>query len=372
MIIRRYIFLEILRPMALVCLVLVVIFASFSSAAYLADAAHGLLSGRAVLQLTALKTLIGLEALLPTAFYLAVIIGLGRLYHDSEMTALAASGFSEFQVLKTTAILALGVAILVAALTLHVRPWAYHTIYETEARSLAELDLDKLEGGRFYRLGNTDYVLFAARVDRDENRLHDVFFRSTPARDSTQIIRARQAYLSRTEAGQPAMVFLDGFGYSLADGTQQDLTLRFKTLTLPLEGFAHEGVGYKRKALPLARLAQSEHSGDLAEYQWRLSMPVATLILGLLAVPLSRSRPRHGRFARLFAALLVYALYYNLLTLAKTWLDQGKVAPLPGLWWAHVIPALLLLALLLQPYVRLRRTGRRPETAIPSSGTTAS
>ncbi len=152
MILRRYIVHEILRPMVLIALVLMVIFASFSSANYLADAAHGLLTGTTVVSLTALKTLIGLEALLPTALYLAVIIGLGRLYNDSEMTALAAAGISELQVLKIVARLVIVMAVLVAALTLYIRPWAYNLAYHLEARALAELDIDKLEGGRFYRL----------------------------------------------------------------------------------------------------------------------------------------------------------------------------------------------------------------------------
>ncbi len=83
-------------------------------------------------------------------------------------------------------------------------------------------------------------------------------------------------------------------------------------------------------------------------------MPFTTLVLGLLAVPLSRSRPRHGRFAKLFVAILMFALYYNLLSVARTWVDQGKVPALPGIWWAHVIPAVILFMLLLQPYVRFR------------------
>lgn len=347
--------------MVLICLVLAVIFASFSSAAYLADAAHGMLTGATVLSLTALKTLIGLEALLPTALYLAIIVGLGRLYNDTEMTALTAAGFSEIQLLKTVSWLVIAVSILVAALTLYIRPWAYHTAYHLEARAVAELDINKLEGGRFYRLGQSDNILFATRIDREQEKLMDVFFRSSPG-GGTQIIRAREAYLaSGGEDGTPVMIFMDGRGYSLDDQGREDLILRFGTLRLPLNDFAKATIGYKRKAEPLARLAGSDNTGDLAEYQWRLSMPLTTLILGLLAVPLSRSRPRHGRFAKLFVAILVFALYYNLLSLARTWVDQGKVSALPGIWWAHLIPAAILIMLLLQPYARfhLERTRHR-------------
>ncbi len=345
--------------MALICLVLAVIFASFSSAAYLADAAHGMLDGTTVVLLTALKTLVSLEALLPTALYLGIIVGLGRLYSDTEMTALLASGVSEMQILRHVAWLVVLVAMLVASLTLQVRPWAYHMAYQLEARAVAELDIDKLEGGRFYRLGQTDNVLFAAHIDREQDTLRDVLFRNVPA-GGTQIIRAREASLGMTEAGVPVMIFRDGHAYHLDNkNTGTDLILRFETLSLPLHGFEDNGTGYKRKAQPLAKLAASEQPGDLAEYQWRLSMPLTTVILGLLAVPLSRSRPRQGRFARLFVAILMFALYYNLLSVARTWVDQAKVEALPGIWWAHAVPAVILLVLLAMPYLRFRPPSRR-------------
>lgn len=353
LIINRYILLEIVKPQILICGVLVAIYASFSSAAYLADAAHGLLSGLAVVKLTLLKTIIGLEALLPTAFYLAVVVGLGRLYGDTEMTALSAAGFSELQLVKAITWLGLITALIVGVLTLYIRPWAYLTVYKLEAQALAELDINKLESGRFYKLGQTGNVLFAGHIDRDKSRLEDVFFRGSPNLN-TRIIRAREAYLSSTEAGTvPIMIFVDGHGYDLDNKNEDTTNVEFNKLALYLYDFAKVSLGYKRKAESLASLMKSEQPGDLAEYQWRLSMPLVTLILGLLAVPLSRSRPRQSRYAKLFVAILMFALYYNLLSIARTWVDQGRLGAFPGLWWAHVIPVLVLAILLAQPYFRL-------------------
>ena len=64
---------------------------------------------------------------------------------------------------------------------------------------------------------------------------------------------------------------------------------------------------------------------DQAEYQWRLSTPVSTMLLALLAVPLGRSRPRQGRFARLTGAVVIYAVYFNLLGIGRTWVEQGSI-----------------------------------------------
>ena len=78
MIIDRYIMREILKPTAAICLVLVVIYGSSMATRYWEDAVQGLLAGITVFQLILCRVLISLEVLLPTTFYLAVVIALGR------------------------------------------------------------------------------------------------------------------------------------------------------------------------------------------------------------------------------------------------------------------------------------------------------
>ena len=68
-----------------------------------------------------------------------------------------------------------------------------------------------------------------------------------------------------------------------------------------------------------------------------------------LAVPLARSRPREGRYGRIAIGLLVFIIYFNLLSAAKAWTEEGTVPPFPGMWWVHgIIVALILLLLTLQ------------------------
>ena len=64
---------------------------------------------------------------------------------------------------------------------------------------------------------------------------------------------------------------------------------------------------------------------------------LATLVLAILAVPLSRSQPRQGRYGRLAIGLLVFIIYFNLLSAGKAWLEQGAVPAAVGLWWVHGI-----------------------------------
>ena len=77
----------------------------------------------------------------------------------------------------------------------------------------------------------------------------------------------------------------------------------------------------------------------------RFSVPIATVLLALLAVPLARSRPREGRYGRIAIGLLVFIIYLNLLSAAKAWTEEGAVDPRIGLWWVHA--GMLLLTLIL-------------------------
>jgi lipopolysaccharide export system permease protein len=73
---------------------------------------------------------------------------------------------------------------------------------------------------------------------------------------------------------------------------------------------------------------------------------VSLIVLLILAVPLSQSSPRQGRYGRLIVAVLIFVIYYNLLGVAEVWLKDGVVPPVLGMWWVAVLPVLLTVALL--------------------------
>jgi lipopolysaccharide export system permease protein len=104
----------------------------------------------------------------------------------------------------------------------------------------------------------------------------------------------------------------------------------FKSLSLFLRVADPKPVGYKVKAESSLNLRDYQDSKEKAEFQWRLSTSLSALLLALAAVPLSRSLPRRGRYAKTLIALLVYTLYIYLLTVGKTWVEQEKAT---SIWW---------------------------------------
>lgn len=335
-ILDRYLALEVLRPFLATCSLFILLFGGYSSADLLADAVAGELPMDIVWQLIGLKVLIALEVLLPIALYLSVVLGLGRLYNDAEMTAMAACGYSDGRVAGTIFRLALIIAVVVACLSTQIRPWAYQQSYQLRNRAEARFDIDKLEPGRFH--SSDGYVIFAEAIDRQRERLESVFFNHPKGDDQLQTIYARSLSHAVAGDGRSILQFHEGYAYNLDLKGAGDAVLRFQTFTLVLAGVP-EPVGYKSKAARMAQLWQSANPKDIAELQWRLLRPVSALLLTLLAIPLSRTAPRQGRYARTLVAIVLFALYYNLTGVAKTWVKEGVVGPVPGVWW----PELLLL-----------------------------
>jgi lipopolysaccharide export system permease protein len=356
LIIDKYIIGEISKPLLVGCVILVAIFAGARAADYLADAAEGLILVSTVLQLISLRILTALELLVPIALYLSVVAGLGRLYADSEITALHGSGVSETKLLSSVLKLSLLCALLVGILSIYVRPWAYQKSYALQAQAEAAFTLSKLEAERFYESPQAERMIFFEDINRRRKLLKGMFLRNQSG-DSTQVIYAQAAYPLTEVENDPVLVLLKGHLYTLDRNGNQDLTVSFQEMKLRLAGHDAELLGYKRKAIATTVLATSNDLEDIAEFQWRVSRPLSTILLGLLGVPLSRAAPRQGKFAKGFIAILIYAVYYNLSAIARTWLDRGVVGPIPGLWWSEVLLAVFLIALLLWPRLVFRWRG---------------
>jgi len=360
LILERYIIREILAPLAAIGLVLITIFSGYSATRFLNDAVNGLLSGQTVAALVLLKIVIALEILLPVTLYLAIVLALSRLYADSEVMAMEASGIGPGRIIKAVFCLALPLALLVGALSHYARPWAYERLYALEAGAREEFDFAKVEAGRFYELGE-DLVFFAEKLDQDRKQARNVHVWKLKA-DGREVTFAETARQEGGSGLEPkTIIFQNGHHYILNDKTNQDRTLFFTRTVLKLAGGAEAGE-YRCKSAPSAILAGSAAPEEIAEFQWRLSTGPATILLALLAIPLSRTAPRRSRYGKATAAIVLFFLYYNLSLIAKTWVEKQVVPPVPGLWWVIFLLGALVLALVFLPWLRRSRKAGYPKT----------
>ena len=124
---------------------LAALFASYSAAGFLSDAVNGLLPTDAIVNLIGLKVLIALEVLIPISLYISVVLAFGRLYSDSEFTAMFALRVTPARVMSAVLILSGCVAILVGGLSLFARPWAYQRSHAISGRAAEILNVGAME-----------------------------------------------------------------------------------------------------------------------------------------------------------------------------------------------------------------------------------
>lgn len=363
MLIDRYLVSEILRPLALGVGLFLLIYVGFSLSKNLSMAADGLIDTATALQLVGLSSLTTLEVILPTALFFSVLLVLGRLYQNGEIAALVSAGVSPLRLMRSVATAVLLAALLAGLLSIFGRPWAYDSIYRLEAQAISRLDAGELAAGQFVTL-DVDGYMFIADARAEQEKLHrGVFLFRTHENDRgvvhKELIRADSARLPRFDPGREALlVFQDGYSYLLGPEGSSDLSLRFREMSIVWGAAEQARQKYKSKAQPTAVLRNSDHPKDIAEYQWRLSTPLATFLLTMLAFPLARSRPRESRLRHNLVALLVYLLLFAGVSLVRTLVEQGTLPPMPGLWIAYLPPLLLLLALMAPE--RFRQLRRRP------------
>jgi len=241
--------------------------------------------------------------------------------------------------------LAVLVALGIAALSLYVAPRTAALGYEVRARAETTSDLSAVSAGRFQESSSGNMVFYAERVSPDHEYLERVFVRSEQ-NGVPNLLTAQRAHTARdARTGDRFLVMEDGYRYQGHPGDESYRVLKFNRHGVRLESVEVLNPRMKNNALPTEQLWGSAEPRNVAELQWRLSLPLAAVSLVLLAVPLSRTTPRHGRFGRLFGAVLIFIVYYNLLGTSQVWVEKGVLGALPGLWWVHALPVVATLVL---------------------------
>ncbi|MCB8881057.1 LPS export ABC transporter permease LptF [Acidisoma cellulosilytica] len=361
MIIARYLLREITAPFLRVLVVLMVLFATYSAAGYLSDAASGLLPASSIVQLIGLKLLIAQDTLIPISLYVAVILAFGRMGGDSEITAMLALTFPPRKILGSVINLGVMLAIAVAVLSLYARPWAYARLHALAGIAAITLQTGAMEADTFYIGQHGRRVIFFARRAGPGAPAEDVFVQIRHD-DYTEIISARLAnsMMASWQAGVSQVHLLDAHIYRFwQDGTKSDQVLDAADLVLNPNPKSSLATDYSAVVTPSAALFRSTDPADIAELQWRLSTPLSTILLGLLGIPMSLRKGRQGRYARFGTAILAYFAYYLLFTSARTWVQHGIVPSLPGILWVPGALALVLLSMLVKPWLAIILRPRR-------------
>jgi len=352
-ILQRYIWRELALNFVAVTIVLLAILLVYQGGAVLARAAELKYPGQVVLRLLALGIVQNLSLLLPFGLVLGIVLALGRLYHESEMVAAQACGLGAWRSYQNVLALALPVALLAAWLNLWLAPRAAAAETALRAEALRSALLAPLAPGQFRSLNGGRAVVYA-RTALTNGELGDVFIkRSTEAGVETTVARRARYGLSADGRSQIITLY-DGERLEGQPGNARFRRLRFASQTIPIPVSVPQETVTELNARDSFELLGSDLPSEQAELQGRASWALMALVMAACAVALARVQPRRGRYARVGWAILLFALYANLLQVASLWLERGRAPAAIGLWWVHLLFALLALALTAAPSVGRR------------------
>ncbi len=354
MILRRYIHKEIAEKLGWIIGLLLLIIMSNRFVRYLADAAAGALPADLVLQTLLMKMLSTLPKLMPIAVFLAVLLGLSRLARDRELTALSVAGGARRVEMLSVLQFSLLFSLVVFATSFYISPWAAQNTETLRTRAVAQADTAGIAAGKFNEMSKGDRVIYIEQFSNDRSRMENVFLQVRQGRQTSVLNANSASYRYGETSGGKFILFEDGRGYTGSRDSLDYRITRYRTYAVLVEQDETQTEYLKLESLPTATLMASNSPKHAAELQWRLSFVISSLLLPVLALALSRYSFSEQKYFSAFVALLIYIVYSNLLSIAKTLLKRDDIPGFIGLWWAHLLLIVVIVLFFRLPLWRLR------------------
>ena len=319
----------------------------------LGQATEGLANPRDLFLLIGLACLSYMQFILGLALFIAVLSSFSRMHRDSEMVIWAGAGATPGQFFATALRFSAPVLVVIALLTLVAWPWANQQDSALRQRFEQRSDLSRASPGQFRRSASGERVFFIGKGADANGLARNIFIRDL-ANGRETITLARAATLADRD-GSRYLMLSDGHRYSHTPGESDYQITGFREMGVRLSALSSPAARVLPGAARLANtpsreiatvtLALSNRPTWLGELSWRIGVPISSLLLVLMAVPLAATNPRAGRALQLIVAVLVYLVYLNFLNATQHWIDAGTLRLGSGLLLLHGGALLVLLAL---------------------------
>ena len=285
---------------------------------------------------------------IPTSLLFGVLLTFGRLSADGEVVAIRAAGISVPRLLPPVLALGLVCAAATGYLQFELEPASRHKL-KTLVKSLAGA-LEVIEPGEFKNLGGR--TVYVAERGDETCRYRGVLIGDLTERPRPVFISARCAGLENGDGG---------LGLELRDGSihfsdTRDDRYRHISFAKMRIGIATEDYMRSRKRgrdytyaellelkrqfargeQPVIRSGHGETTVDVQLHR-RVAFSLASVFLGLLAVPLGVRPLRTGRSAGAIVAIGLMALYWLLFAAGEMTAERGLVPVWLGVWTANIV-----------------------------------
>jgi lipopolysaccharide export system permease protein len=342
----KMIAIDLLKTLLSVWTVIVVIIVSRKFIKILDKAIEGHISNDTLLTILGLKTVTAGISLLPAATFMALLMVLGRLYKDQEMSAIAAAGGGAGTLYRAVFVMALPLSIIASGLSLYVSPWAESRVQQLMNQDEQSSDIRGIAAGKFSEYSQGDLVFYVENLTPD-NKMHSVFVQDRK-KDKLSILTSEHSHFEELPGGR-YIVFEEGERIQGHPGDFDFIIESFKEYAVKIQERAMAAL-LTPNAVASDVLWKSAIPREVAELQSRLSLPFTILLLAFLAVPLARISPRGGIYGSMLLGFFIYFSHGNLSSVAQSWVIKGSIPFWPGIFWVNLLFFFLGLLLLANWY----------------------
>jgi lipopolysaccharide export system permease protein len=309
------------------------------------QAASGAVAPQDVVLLLGYVALGQLPIMLTLSLFITIVVSLGRMYRESEMSIWFASGVGLSRFVRPVLRMAWPVLLVVALLLLFAWPWGNRNSQDLRDRYQQRSDLSRVSPGVFQTSADGRRVFFVERESADGVNGRNVFILSRQEHGES-VTSARSGRLETTAEDR----FL-----VLERGQRNDVDTKSGERTLSsFEGYrvvagdraVRAAEAQPPKAVRTIDLVREPTPRHQAELTWRFGLLLGSANLLLLGIGLAATNPRRASNWNLLFALLTFVVYYNFVNLSQAWVASGRVSMGAALLGLHGAAFMLALALL--------------------------
>jgi lipopolysaccharide export system permease protein len=309
--------------------------------AQLRRVASGTVEAEAVLAILGFLFIAYLPVVLALALFISVLVTLSRSYRDSEMAVWFSSGLSITAWVSPVLRFGLPIVATTAVLSLVFTPWALSSISEYQRILRSKDEVSRLSPGMFIESSGADRVVFIDKTSALDGTIENPFMHYN--RDGrVGVIVAEKGYQRVEKNGDKFVVLENGRQYEGTPGGLDFRIVDFERMMQRIEVREASANAPRAKELSTMTLLASPTEENVAELHWRIALPLAALILSLMAIPLSFVNPRSGTSLNIILAIVIFFLYYNLLNILQAKTADGRIPMWVGLMPVHLAMAGLM------------------------------
>ena len=296
---------------------------------------------------------------IPMGVLLGILIALGRMSADSEITALRASGVSLYRFIRPILIAATIGWAATSYMIINVLPDSNQAVRQLFFQVLTSKVRTDVRPRVFYDNLFPNMMFLVLDIETGEDSWQNVFLADLTKPDSPSVTLARNGQLLIDSEKRTVNFYLrEGERHQVPYLHPDDYSKQaFQETILPIQGesfFPDENANVPRgpREMGFAQLTNA-YKGTrlpvyLVEIHKKFSIPFACFVFAILGLAFGIQNRRGGRSWGFIVSIAVIFVYWILIRIGEEMATQGRMPPFVSMWAVNVIMGVAGIALLVR------------------------